>query len=747
MTPAPMIVDSDATHTLGIFRRRATFQFAIKNLTYIQKTELSEHQFEHSWEKLRRVLYMIFHREKVELSLQQAYEACDTMCQYCKAEEVYVRLKNELSLHVKKIKEHLLCIQTKEEEAFVASLSQQWLKFSTALILIRNVFIEFDRRYLMQHTCFASLIDFGQKMFKENVMGDEQLCSSAVSEILLLIKQERDGALVDKAMLCNLITMLFDLDLYNQLFEPAFLEDTRIYYKEEASRLLLSRRIPDYLTHVDERVCQETVHRIEDYLKMSTRIPLMRTVRNEMIYEKMDEILRRGFDGMMDRSEKEPLRILYDIVRSTKYVDPLRNAFANYIKERGTEMIRDTKKDSSMIMTIISFKEKIDGFCTDCFSENETFFNSAKENFETFVNSRRSRPAELLAKVMDTKLRTASKSDAHAVESTLDKLLSVFRYLQERDTFEAFYRRYLSKRLLLGRNISEDIERRVLYKLKSECGAGFTKNMESMFKDVEISRDLQALFRVSSEYPSLGNVAFNVNILAQGVWPSYTLCDIYLPSYMVEYQKAFERFYTSKFRGRRLIWQNFLSSCTIKACFAAGTKEINVNLLQTAVLLLFNEFDMLPYAEIVAATGIDDKDLKRVLESLVCGQHKLLLRKGSTGDDDPEISVLDSFTYNSAFTSSSGKVKIIMPQYDQANHERKSTVTKVLIDRQHQLEAAIVRIMKNKKKLSHEMLTKELATQVSFRVEAVDLKKRIESLIEKEYLGRDNDDTSTYVYL
>lgn len=57
-----------------------------------------------------------------------------------------------------------------------------------------------------------------------------------------------------------------------------------------------------------------------------------------------------------------------------------------------------------------------------------------------------------------------------------------------------------------------------------------------------------------------------------------------------------------------------------------------------------------------------------------------------------------------------------------------------------QIDAAIVRVMKTRKTLSHKLLVGELLVQLKFPVRGADLKKRIESLIDREYLARDAGD-------
>jgi len=55
--------------------------------------------------------------------------------------------------------------------------------------------------------------------------------------------------------------------------------------------------------------------------------------------------------------------------------------------------------------------------------------------------------------------------------------------------------------------------------------------------------------------------------------------------------------------------------------------------------------------------------------------------------------------------------------------------------------------MKTRKTSSHNLLISELYNQLKFPVKASDLKKRIESLIEREYIERDSEDNSLYNYL
>lgn len=65
---------------------------------------------------------------------------------------------------------------------------------------------------------------------------------------------------------------------------------------------------------------------------------------------------------------------------------------------------------------------------------------------------------------------------------------------QGKDVFEAFYKKDLAKRLLLGKSASIDAEKSMISKLKAECGSQFTNKLEGMFKDVDLSKDIGVAF-------------------------------------------------------------------------------------------------------------------------------------------------------------------------------------------------------------------------------------------------------------
>jgi cullin-4 len=58
---------------------------------------------------------------------------------------------------------------------------------------------------------------------------------------------------------------------------------------------------------------------------------------------------------------------------------------------------------------------------------------------------------------------------------------------------------------------------------------------------------------------------------------------------MLRLLNAYQSFYTSHFKGRKLTWRNSMGSCVLKANFPKGRKDVSVSLFQAIVLMLFND--------------------------------------------------------------------------------------------------------------------------------------------------------------
>jgi cullin 4 len=291
--------------------------------------------------------------------------------------------------------------------------------------------------------------------------------------------------------------------------------------------------------------------------------------------------------------------------------------------------------------------------------------------------------------------------------------------------------------------------------LKSECGSNFTSKLEGMFQDMEFSRAVMeqyaAAINSTACVPSSSSaVECHFQVLNAGFWPTCSPVTVNLPRELSVPRDHFVDFYSERYQGRRLIWNQALDRCMVTARFPRGKKELDITLFQTAVLLCFNTSVAsgakgLSIEDISAETKLEIGELKRTLQSLACGVvGTRVLTKEPKGKD---IENGDVFVVNEDFSNKLFRIKINTIQLKETVEETEQTLDEVFRDRQYQVDAAIVRTMKARKTLVHNLLMSELMTQLQFPARPADIKKRIESLIEREYLARDNEDATKYVYL
>ena len=207
--------------------------------------------------------------------------------------------------------------------------------------------------------------------------------------------------------------------------------------------------------------------------------------------------------------------------------------------------------------------------------------------------------------------------------------------------------------------------------------------------------------------------------------------------------EVFKGFYNTKTHNKKLSWIHSHGTCNIHGKFEAKTIELIVSTSQAVVLLLFNSADKLSYSEIQTQLNIDDEDLVRILQTLSCLKYKILQKTPKAIVVSPN----DVFEFNSKFTDRLRRIRIPLPC--QAVAERKKVVDDIDKDRRFAIDAAIVRIMKSRKVLSYQQLVIECIKLLSpmFKPDIKVIKKRVEDLITRDYLERDEDDRNLFKYI
>ncbi|KAK4681114.1 hypothetical protein QC764_104610 [Podospora pseudoanserina] len=427
---------------------------------------------------------------------------------------------------------------------------------------------------------------------------------------------------------------------------------------------------------------------------------------------------------------------------------------------------------------VLKLKGKFDSMLENCFSNDLIIQSAITKSFADFINMF-DRGAEFVSLFIDDSLKRGlkGKSDEDA-EVVLQKAIILVRYLSDRDLFERYYQKHLGRRLL--HNKSEiHIEKELVRRMRAELGNHFTAKFEGMFKDMELSKDLSTNYK--DHIRNLGDddrksTELAIHVLTTNFWPTDVMgrgvlqdgdasrSDCIFPPSIKRLQESFYKFYCQDRSGRVLTWVPSTGSADIKCFFpkVPGKEsgplskdrryELNVSTYGMVVLMLFNDLandESLSFEEIQLKTNIPIPDLTKTLTSLsVPPKFRVLAKEPLTKSVKPT----DKFSFNAQFVSKQIKIRVPVISSTskvEGTEERKETERKNDQTRAHVVDAAIVRIMKQRKELSHTQLTTEVISQLSgrFKPEISLIKKRIEDLLAREYLERMEGDTAAYRYL
>lgn len=251
-------------------------------------------------------------------------------------------------------------------------------------------------------------------------------------------------------------------------------------------------------------------------------------------------------------------------------------------------------------------------------------------------------------------------------------------------------------------------------------------------------------------------VEVEVQVLTTGYWPVYPQYpNLKLPDALRIPQERFAEHYKTKYQGRRVTWQYALGHCVVRVNGFAKPYELLVSLCQALVLSQFlTSEDAWTLPALMNATGLENRDeMERILQSLALGKDGTrILRKvdfdaSTKKKTRNDVDDRDQFVVNTAFESNSRRIRIQNIMMKESKEEREKTVEGVSRDRLYLIDAVLVRILKARKTILHQTLIPQVLEQVKVPAQPADVKKRIESLIEREYMERDAKDRNRYNYL
>ncbi|OQD78246.1 hypothetical protein PENDEC_c001G01996 [Penicillium decumbens] len=708
-------------------------------------------------------------------------------------EELYKLLGEYLSRHLTAVYKES---QGHTDEALLAFYIREWARYTTAAKYVNHLFSYLNRHWVRRE------IDEGKKnvydvytlhlvKWKDDLF--ENIHGKVMDAVLNLIEKQRNGETIEQSQIKSIVDSFVSLGLdendskkstlevYRQYFQRPFIAATKAYYENESRQFVAENSVVEYMKKAEARLDEEKA-RVGLYLHPDDTKKLTETCLDVLVTAHSN-LLRDEFQVLLDNERQEDLARMYRLLsRIREGLDPLRTTFENHVRRAGLAAVEKVASDGEnfepklYVDALLQVHTRYQNLVDDAFNGESEFVRSLDNACREFVNRNRicmsstTKSPELLAKYTDSLLKKGSKAaEESELEEMLVQIMTVFKYIEDKDVFQKFYSKMLAKRLVHVSSVSDDAETSMISKLKEACGFEYTNKLQRMFQDIQISKDLNANYKeyqekVLDDDDRKRMVDAHFQILGTGMWPlNPPTTNFTAPQEINKTAERFQKFYFDKHSGRKLTWLWQLCKGEIKANYIKNTKvpyTFQVSTFQMGMLLLFNETDSLGYSDIQKATNLTPEILDPNLSILL--KAKVLLASPEGAKPGPST----TFTLNYNFKNKKVKVNLNITIKSEQKVEADDTHKTIEEDRKLLLQvflsfhfagdytfsnfarqSAIVRIMKSRKKMKHVQLVQEVIQQVKARFppKVPDIKKNIEALMEKDYIERLDGDEIAYI--
>ena len=461
------------------------------------------------------------------------------------------------------------------------------------------------------------------------------------------------------------------------------------------------------------------------------------------------------FDTMLENASNDDINGKKDLKRFQQiFADipdcsfKIAEMFKSYITRKGLDFIQESKgqKESNNFGLIKSLIKLYNTFSnlTENEMEGKQIYNNALAEALRIIMNKEYETHALLARFNNHILKKGSNIDVSNLTNTMDDIINLYECIDEKAVFERDYEQYFASRIL--QDLSENMEWETLminkFRKKTISETFWQLRLVQMIEDIEESKKLMIDFQSKVKNCM---IKLNVSCCHQLSWEYLNGTSVRIDADIFNSMQTFKKYYCNKFVGRALRFDMTKGKANVSVQFNAKCKKILiVSTFQMMILLLFNTKKTLTFKQMLDRTNIPRQDLIVAILSMAHPKVKVCRKAPNTKDIEND----HKFQINPKYTSSRALIPIPTLNVKIDKLGDNNQMDAIFRLRRHQLDAAIVRIMKVKKSMKHQDLAAEIAKQLiaRFKPRDADIKKRINFLVDLAYLERDENDLELYHY-
>ncbi|KPP60656.1 cullin-2-like [Scleropages formosus] len=703
--------------------------------------------FDETWNKLLTTIKAVVMLDYVERAtwndrFSDIYALCVAYPEPL-GERLYAETKMFLENHVRQLYKKVL----ESEEKLLVMYHRSWEEYSKGADYMDCLYRYLNTQFIKKNKLTEADLQYGYggadmneplmeigelalDMWRKLMI--EPLQAILIRMLLNEIKNDRCGENPNQKVIHGVINSFVHVEQYKkkfplkEIFEGPFLTKTGEYYKQEASNLLQESNCSQYMEKVLARLKDEEM-RCRKYLHPSSYAKVIHECQQRMVADHL-QFLHGECQSIVRQEKRDDMANMYTLLRAVSSGLPhMIHELQVHIHDEGLRAISNLSQENmptQFVESVLEVHSKFVQLINTVLNGDQHFMSALDKALTSVVNYREPKSIckapELLAKYCDNLLKKSAKGmTENEVEDKLTSFITVFKYIDDKDVFQ-----------------------------KQACGYEFTSKLHRMYTDMSVSADLNNKFnnfiKTQEAAVDLG-ISFQIYVLQAGAWPltHVPTSTFAIPQELEKSVQMFELFYNQHFSGRKLTWLHYLCTGEVKMNYLAKPYVAMVTTYQMAVLLAFNNGEMVSYKELQDSTQMNEKELVKTIKSLL--DVKMINHDSKKEDIETE----STFSLNMAFTSKRTKFKITTSMQKDTPQEMEQTRSAVDEDRKMYLQAAIVRIMKARKVLRHNALIQEVINQskARFNPSISMIKKCIEVLIDKQYIERSQTSADEYSYV